>query len=101
MIMTASGGLLLAGLILFGTIIAPFFPILTPILIDTPEVGSTYMGSVGGMFFCISEIGGFVGPLIMGAIVDLTGSFQMGTFFFVFLCLAVFALSLQSKTKPA
>jgi MFS transporter, CP family, cyanate transporter len=100
MIMTASGGLLLAGLILFGTLIAPFFPILTLILMDTPEVGSTYMGSVGGMFFCVSEIGGFAGPLIMGAIVDLTGSFQMGTFFFVVLCLAVFALSLQLKTKP-
>jgi cyanate permease len=100
MIMTASGGLLLAGLIMFGTIIAPFFPILTLILMDTPEVGSTYMGSVGGMFFCVSEIGGFAGPLIMGAIVDLTGSFQMGNLFFVLLCLAVFILSLQLKTKP-
>jgi cyanate permease len=98
MIMTASGGLLLAGLIMFGTIIAPFFPILTLILMDTPEVGSAYMGSVGGMFFCVSEIGGFAGPLVMGAIVDLTGSFQMGNLFFVLLCLAVFALSLQLKT---
>ena len=100
LIMTASGGFLWAGLIMFGAIIAPFFPILTLILMDTPEVGSTYMGSVGGMFFCISEIGGFAGPLIMGAIVDMTGSFQVGNFFFVVLCLAVFVLSLQLKTKP-
>ena len=100
LIMTASGGFLLAGLIMFGAIIAPFFPILTLILMDTPEVGSAYMGSVGGMFFCISEIGGFAGPLIMGAIVDMTGSFQMGNLFFVLLCLAVFVLSLQLKTKP-
>jgi len=100
LIMTASGGFLLAGLIMFGIIIAPFFPILTLILMDTPEVGSTYMGSVGGMFFCISEIGGFAGPLIMGAIVDMTGSFQIGNFFFAVLCLAVFVLSLQLKTKP-
>ena len=100
LIMTASGGLLLAGLILFGAIIAPFFPILTLILMDAPEVGSVHMGSVGGIFYCVSEIGGFAGPLIMGAIVDLTGSFQMGNLFFVLLCLAVFALSLQLKTKP-
>ncbi len=101
LIMTASGGLLLAGLIMFGAIIAPFFPILTLILMDAPEVGSAHMGSVGGIFFCVSEIGGFAGPLIMGAIVDLTGSFQMGNLFFVLLCSAVFALSLQLKTKPA
>lgn len=100
-IMTASGGILLSGLILFGIIIAPFFPILTLILMDAPEVGSAYMGSVGGMFFCVSEIGGFAGPLIMGAIVDLTGSFEMGNVFFVILCLAVFALSLQLKIQPA
>jgi len=100
LIMTASGGFLLAGLIMFGTIIAPFFPILTLILMDTPEVGSAYMGSVGGMFFCISEIGGFAGPLIMGAIVDMTGSFRMGTLFFALLCLAVFFLSLRLKTNP-
>jgi len=100
LIMTASGGLLLAGLIMFGAIIAPFFPILTLILMDAPEVGSAHMGSVGGMFYCVSEIGGFAGPLIMGAIVDLTGSFQMGNLFFVLLCLAVFALSLRLKTEP-
>ena len=100
LIMSASGGLLLAGLVIFGVVIAPFFPMLTLILMDTPEVGSAHMGSAGGMFFCVSEIGGFAGPLIMGAIVDVTGSFQMGNLFFVMLCLAVFVLSLRLKTKP-
>lgn len=101
LIVTASGALLIAALIGFGITISPFYAILTLILMDTPEVGSAHMGSIGGMFFCISEIGGFAGPLIMGAIVDATGSFQTGTFFFAALCLTSFILAFCLKTRPA
>jgi len=72
---TTSGNLQFAALILYGMIISPFVPILTLVLMDTPEVGSTHMGFAGGMFFCVAEIGGFTGPLMMGALVDLTGGF--------------------------
>lgn len=99
LIMTGSGGLQLVALLLFGFIIAPFVPLLTLILMDTPEVGSAYMGSAGGMFYCVSEIGGFAGPLIMGVVVDLSGSFLAGTFFFAFLCFAFFVLTLLMKTE--
>lgn len=99
LIMTASGAFQLAALVGFGFIIAPFVPLLTLILMDTPEVGSAYMGSAGGMFYCVSEIGGFAGPLIMGVVVDLSGSFVAGTFFFAFLCLAFFVLTLLLKTE--
>lgn len=94
LIMTAAGVLQIAALVLFGIIISPFYPILTLILMDAPEVGSTHMGSVNGMFFCVSEIGGFAGPLIMGTIVDMTGTFQAGTFFFAILCICTFVLAL-------
>jgi cyanate permease len=100
LIMTSSGALLLASLIGFGILFSPFYAILTLILMDSPEVGSAHMGSVGGMFFCISEMGGFAGPFIMGTIVDVTGTFQTGMFFFAFLCLASFLLSLLLKTRP-
>ena len=100
LIMTASGALLLAALAGFGITISPFYGILTLILMDSPEVGSAYMGSVSGLFFCISEVGGFAGPLAMGAIVDATGSFQMGTLFFAALCLTSFFLSLMLRTRP-
>ncbi len=100
LILTASGGVQLAALALFGVIISPFYPILTLILMDAPEVGSAYMGSAGGMFFCISEIGGFAGPLIMGTVVDLTGTFFAGTFFFAALCLTSLVLALFLRTRP-
>jgi cyanate permease len=94
-----SGGVQLAALILFGVVIAPFVPLLTLILMDTPEVGSTYMGAAGGLFFCVAEIGGVMGPLIMGAIVDLTGAFQAGMLFFAFLCIAIILLTVRLKIK--
>jgi MFS transporter, CP family, cyanate transporter len=98
---TTSGSLQLAALVLFGVIIAPFVPILTLILMDIPEVGSTYMGSAGGMFYCVAEIGGFTGPLMMGAIADVTGGFLAGALCFAVLCLAFAVLTLYLKTSPA
>ena len=61
---------------------------------ETPEVGSNHMGAAGGMFFCIAEIGGFTGLLVMGASVDLTGDFLGGVIFFAVLCFIFAALAL-------
>jgi len=99
-ITSSSGGIQLAALILFGIIVSPFIPLLTVILMETPEVGSNHMGAAGGMFFCISEIGGFAGPLIMGASVDLTGDFLGGAVFFAVLCLFFAALTHFLKNNP-
>jgi MFS family permease len=98
---TTSGGFQFAGLVLFGVIIAPFMPILTLILMDIPEVGSRYMGVAGGMFFCVAEIGGFTSPLIMGVLVDLTGTFWSSVFFLSGLALTAFFLTFSLKTKSA
>jgi cyanate permease len=97
----ASGTIQLVALVFFGLLTAPFVPILTLILMDAPEVGSAYMGAAGGLFFCIGEIGGVMGPLMMGAVVDLTGSFLAGTLFFGLLCVAIIGLTLLLKTQPA
>jgi fucose permease len=97
--MNTSGAIQLAALALFGVLIAPFVPILTLILMDSPEVGSDYMGAAGGLFFCVAEIGGVMGPLIMGAVVDLTGTFLAGTVFFALLCVAISVLTLRLKIR--
>lgn len=36
------------------------------------------MGAAGGLFFSVGEIGGFLGPLLIGVLADLTGSFTVG-----------------------
>jgi cyanate permease len=100
-ILTGSGNVQLAALVLFGIAISPCYPILTLILMDAPEVGSKHMGAAGGMFFCVAEIGGFSGPLALGAIVDIAGSFLAGIFFFAALSLAAFVLALRLRPGHA
>ncbi|MDP2646471.1 MAG: MFS transporter, partial [Desulfobacterales bacterium] len=82
-----------AGLFLYGIGSCIFFPIIMLILMDTPEVEPKYMGSASGLFFCISEIGGFMAPLVIGILVDWTGGFTAAGYFMAALCLSIFALS--------
>lgn len=57
------------------------------------------MGSAGGLFFCISEIGGFMAPLVIGILVDWTGGFTATGYFMAVLCLAIFGLSFLIQEK--
>ena len=75
------------GLLLFGASGMSLLPVLMLVLMDTPEVGARHMGTAGGIFFCVAEMGGFLGPLVVGALVDCTGSFLAGS-----LCLSSLAL---------
>ncbi len=99
LIVTTSGTLQVIGLILYGITGSGFLPILTLILIDTPEVEPRFMGSVGGLFFCIAEIGGFTGPFIMGFLVDFTGTFLAGAIFLAVLSLAILGLTFMLKSE--
>jgi MFS family permease len=80
------------------------FRVMVPLLIlnlmDTPEVDSKYLGSAGGIFYCISDFGGFMGPLVVGALVDLTGTFISGAFFLIGLCLVIFSMTFILKPRP-
>ncbi|MFH0847663.1 MAG: MFS transporter [Chloroflexota bacterium] len=87
--MNTSGTILILGLLLFGIANSSLFPLTTLVLMELPEVGSRYMGSVGGMFFCVAEVGGFLGPLVMGTLADLTHTFFSGTIFLMSLSLAI------------
>ena len=101
MVATTSGVPLLLGLILLGTINWAAAPLLMLVLMDMPQVGPRYMGSVGGMYFCVSEIGGFTGPFVMGALADATGNFLTGLFTLVVLRLAISVMALLLRTRPA
>ena len=59
------------------------------------------MGSAGGMFFCVAEVGGFAGPRVMGVLVDITQTFMAGILFLACLCLAIFSMTfLLPKPMP-
>lgn len=76
------------GLLLFGASGLCLFPMLMLVLMDTPEVGARHLGTAAGIFFCVAEMGGFLGPFAVGALVDFSGTFLAGS-----LCLAGLALS--------
>lgn len=96
------GAFIYLGLVLYGMSVCTLFPLFSLILMDTPEVGSRYMGSAGGIFFSISEIGGFMGPVAVGALVDWIGSFQASIYFVSGLSLLIFALTflLEGQNPP-
>jgi len=94
---TTSGFSLFVGLVLFGITGYGMFPLLMLMLMDTPEVGSRHMGSAGGIFFCIAEVGGFMGPLVIGTLVDMTGTFLGGISFLVILSVVIFVVTFWLK----
>ncbi|MFH1381560.1 MAG: MFS transporter [Chloroflexota bacterium] len=95
----ASGASLVAGLVIYGIAECSVLPLLMLVLMELPEVGSKYMGSAGGMFFCAAEVGGFAGPLLMGAIKDLTGSFLGGASALSATAVAMAIMALFLKTS--
>ena len=88
-ILNVSGGLLYLFLGILGICNSPFMPLMLLILMDSPEIEPRHMGSAGGMFFGVAEIGGFAGPLVMGILVDVTQTFMAGILFLVCLCIAI------------
>jgi cyanate permease len=87
-----TGAPMLAGMVLYGVTSVAMFPILTLILLDSPAVGPQRMGTAAGLFFCVSEVGGFLSPLIIGLLVDWTGGFLAGAYYLAAVCLAIFLL---------
>ena len=57
---------------------SPIVPVTLLILMETPGVGAARMGAAAGLFFAVAEIGGFGGPLLLGAVRDATGELGAG-----------------------
>ncbi len=91
--------ILYVSLVLFGIGCSAFLPFLTLILMDTKEVDLKYMGTAVGIFFCFSEIGGVTGPLLMGAFVDITGTFRSGSYFLSGLATVIFIMTFFLKNE--
>jgi cyanate permease len=75
---TTTGITLYLALIIYGISTYSILPLLIETLMRVPEVGIVYMGVATGLFFSIGEIGGFLGPSMMGFLLDYTGSIIPG-----------------------
>jgi cyanate permease len=90
--------LLWVGILGTGFLTRTFTPLLLLTLMEMPFVGSDYMGVIGGLYFSMGEVGGFLGPFLMGYVKDLTGSFLIGIFVLVIITEA--AIILLGLMKP-
>jgi cyanate permease len=70
-----SGTFLLASLIIFGIVSGAIMPLMLVVMMDLPEVGAEYTGIASGLFFSIGGSMGFIGPIVVGYLTDLTSSF--------------------------
>lgn len=53
-------------------------PLIRSIPVELDGIGAALTGTAVGLVFAVGEIGGFLGPVIIGALRDATGSFAPG-----------------------
>jgi cyanate permease len=74
----APGPLLVVGLVVQGIARSSLMTIAMLALVETRGVGERHAGVAGGLFFSAAEVGGAGGPILLGALYDLTGGFDAG-----------------------
>ena len=68
-------------------------PIIMLILISS--VGSKKTGAAGGLYFTFGEIGGVLGPVLLGVSADVFNGFNVGLFLFSAICFLLGLFSLK------
>ena len=84
-------GLLATGtaLLLQGIARSTMMTVLILSLVELPAVGDRRAGTASGLFFSCAEVGGVLGPVVLGSLYDMTGSFDSGLFALAAMCLAL------------
>jgi nitrate/nitrite transporter NarK len=76
-----NGGLLIVSLVLAGAAMGTFAPIMMTVPVELEKVGPALAGTAIGFIFMIGNVGGFVGPVLTGKLMDITGTFWSGLLF--------------------
>jgi cyanate permease len=66
---------LLMVLVIYGIVSGAMMPLMLVVMMDLPSVGAEKTGIASGLFFSIGECAGFLGPIAVGYLADLTSSF--------------------------
>ena len=78
MLRTDFGNILILGLVLQGIAKSSLMTVLILTLVELREIGERYAGLASGIFFSAAEIGGALGPFLMGVLYSPTGGFNSG-----------------------
>ncbi len=93
------GLFLLASLIIYGIVSGAHMPLMLVVMMDLPEVGAKYTGIASGLFFAIGASMGFIGPILVGYLKDLTSSFVPALFVLALIVETMIAVALILKEK--
>jgi len=72
------GAPIVVGVVVTGLGTGGISPLIRAIPPDLNDIGPRLTGAAIGFVFAVGEIGGFVGPVLIGTLRDLTGSFTPG-----------------------
>jgi len=92
---------LIMSLIFYGISSSATAPLVIVTLMDMPKIGAKYMGVASGILFMLVAVGGFIGPLIVGFLADLTKSLIPGLITMTVLveAMLIFMLLMKEKRK--
>jgi cyanate permease len=93
----ATGPVLLVAVAVEGFCAAALVPTLMNQLMEMPQIGPRFMGAAAGLYFTVGEMGGFIGPSIIGVMLSITGSFSAGI---LVLSLTMWAMVLPASRLP-
>ena len=68
----------IAAVLLVGFGMGGLAPLIRAIPVDLDGIGPALTGTAVGLVFAVGEVGGFLGPVLIGALRDATGSFAPG-----------------------
>ena len=94
-----SGSFLMTSLIVFGIVSGAIMPLMLVVMMDLPAVGAEYTGIASGLFFSIGGSMGFIGPILVGYLTDLTSSFIPALILLTVVVEAMILLTLFLKEK--
>lgn len=91
-----SGAGIQLGLVLLG-IARIMGPIALLVLMEAPGVAARNMGAATGLYFMVGEIGGVLGPIIVGVIADVSGGFTAALLTLTVLTIYLLAMTVMLK----
>ena len=97
----ASGSTLLLVVLLQGFLCMAITPLILNTLMEIPEVGARNMGRGSGLLFTAGEMGGALGPAMLGQFADVRNDFSAGlmTVAAILVMAAIPALALELRSK--
>ena len=98
MIQSSNYNIYIFGIILLGISTGSFIALLLNHLTETKDISYENIGIASGLFFSVIEIGGVLGPFIIGLIYDYSNNFNTAlSFYIIIIILMLFPLYLLRK----